>query len=411
MSRCNPAPHLSDRGPRPPVRPSTAPGRHDRSADSRRRLRPRRSRRRGSLTAEGASCRRGACWTALRATRGRTPPGPASGARDYWRGSWRRPSFDRLHDPQVHLFEVRLALGDVRDLRAAIDQGAHEQRVRAQRLGRGDDDRTVLEVRLAYAGDGFYPDEVLGPGRGQNTDLGRTTVELSAEFVRRRNSDDLPTEECDPIAEAIGLIKIVRAEEDGSAFTAQLHDELPHRLRRVGIESGRGLIEKEHARLVQSGPRDRHLLFHPARERRHRLAASLPEAHEAEIPLGLVSRGPAGEPVERCVEDEVLPRRLALVEARLLREDADTRADLGIVASKAVSGDRCRTRRRRDERAEEPSRRGLSGAVRTEIAEDLALADLEIDAVYRHEVAESLGQLFGGKDGPHRMSLWGSDGA
>src|SRR5438093_1055018 len=143
-------------------------------------------------------------------------------------------------------------------------------------------------------------------------------------------------------------------EEEGWAVTAQLHDELPHRLRRVGIESGRGLIEKEHARLVQSGARDCHLLFHPARERRHRLAASLPEAHEAEIPLGLISRGPAREPVERCVEDEGLPRRLALVEARLLREDADARAALGVLAATAVPGDRCRTRRGRDERAEEP---------------------------------------------------------
>src|SRR5207247_5704202 len=61
------------------------------------------------------------------------------------------PLGSALHDAQVHVLEMHLALDDVRDLRATVDESAYEERIRSQRIGRGHDDRAVLEVRLAHA--------------------------------------------------------------------------------------------------------------------------------------------------------------------------------------------------------------------------------------------------------------------
>src|SRR5439155_13718954 len=115
----------------------------------------------------------------------------------------------------------------------------------------------------------------------------------------------------------------------------------------------------------------------------------------------LRTRGRTVEAVERRVEDEVLPCRLPLVEAGLLGEDADLRADLPVLAAEAEPRDLRATRRRRDERAQQAQRRRLARAVRSEVAEDLALAHLEVDAVDRGERAESLGQLLGAEDRLH----------
>ena len=159
-------------------------------------------------------------------------------------------------------------------------------------------------------------------------------------------------EERDAIAQAIGLVEVVRAEEDGASLAAKRDDELAHRLRGVGIEAGRRLVEEQDARLVQRRPRNGHLLLHAARERRHRLEAALPQSHHAQETLRLRTRGRAAQAVERRVEDEVLPCRLALVEAGLLGEDADLRADLRVLAAEAEPRDLGATRRRRDERAQ-----------------------------------------------------------
>src|SRR5438093_222129 len=58
---------------------------------------------------------------------------------------------------------------------------------------------------------------------------------------------------------------------------------------------------------------------------------------------------------------------------------------------------------RRDERAEEAQGGRFARAIGAEEAEDLALVHVEIDAVHRGEVAESLGQLLGADDGLHRI--------
>src|SRR5207245_2522657 len=111
----------------------------------------------------------------------------------------------------------------------------------------------------------------------------------------------------------------------------------------------------------------------------------------------------------RGVDEGLLGCRLALVRARLLGEAADGRADLRIVAAESESGDFGRARRGSDQGTEQSQRGGLPGTVRPEEAEHLSLVDLEIDAVHRDELAESLGQLVGAQHRLHVGSLWGSE--
>ena len=77
------------------------------------------------------------------------------------------------------------------------------------------------------------------------------------------------------------------------------------------------------------------------------------------------------------------------------------RADLGVLPPEAEAGDLRGPRRRPDERAEEAQRRRLARAVRSEEAEHLALAHLEVESVDGDEIAESLRELLGANDGLH----------
>src|SRR5216110_1266185 len=130
------------------------------------------------------------------------------------------PFGSALHDAQVHVFEMHLALDDVRDLRAAVDECAYQQRIRSQRIGRGHDDRAVLEVRLAHARDALHADEILGAWRRQQAELGGAPVELGAQVVRRVDADHGLAEERDAVTQAVRLVEVVGAEEHRPALTA-----------------------------------------------------------------------------------------------------------------------------------------------------------------------------------------------
>src|SRR5581483_6963149 len=59
-------------------------------------------------------------------------------------------------------------------------------------------------------------------------------------------------------------------------------------------------------------------------------------------------------------------------------------------------------RGRRQQRGQHPDQRRFAGAVRAEQAEDLAVLDLEADALHRGEVAEALHDLADVDRGAHR---------
>src|SRR3989442_15291624 len=109
---------------------------------------------------------------------------------------------------------MRLALSDECDLRRPLDERADQQWIGMERIGRGDDDRAVLEARLAHPGHGPHEREVLRPRRRHEADLGRATVKLSAQLVGIRYANDVVAGERHAVAEAIAPTEVVPAEED-----------------------------------------------------------------------------------------------------------------------------------------------------------------------------------------------------
>ena len=49
----------------------------------------------------------------------------------------------------------------------------------------------------------------------------------------------------EPVAELVGLLHVVRGEEDGLAVGVQLAEDLPQRDAALRVEAGGGLVEEE----------------------------------------------------------------------------------------------------------------------------------------------------------------------
>src|ERR1019366_9915226 len=91
---------------------------------------------------------------------------------------------------------------------------------------------------------------------------------------------------------------------------------------------------------------------------------------------------------------EVLQHGQVQIQTWRLGHDRDPPTDLDpVVECEGDPSNSCQARRRCDERAERPHRRRLSGAVRPEESEDLAVADLKGDVVKRDTITEALAQL------------------
>ena len=86
------------------------------------------------------------------------------------------------------------------------------------------------------------------------------------------------------------------------------------------------------------------------------------------------------------MEIQQLARVQAIVKAKVLGQEADARAHLGIAERRAEHG--AAARRRRDEAEQQLQRRRLAGAVRPQKAENLAARDGEGQTGYRDVAAE-----------------------
>ena len=72
------------------------------------------------------------------------------------------------------------------------------------------------------------------------------------------------------VAELVGLLHVVRGEEDGLAVVVELLEDLPQGDPALGVEAGGGLVEEEDRGPVHHRPGDHQALGHAAREGEHR---------------------------------------------------------------------------------------------------------------------------------------------
>ena len=208
----------------------------------------------------------------------------------------------------------------------------------------------------------------------------------------------------DAIAELVGLVHVVRRQEDGQvALGLDLLAASPTpRPARHGIETRRRLVEKEDPRLVHQAARDLDTAPHAARQVLHLLVRHCVSSTASSSSAISCCAFGARNAVQLGEDDQVLLDAQLEVAGHRLRDDADRSAHAVGLVRDVEAVDARRAGGRRQQRREHPDERRLAGAVGPEQPEDLTVFDREADAVDGREVAELLDDLVDVDGGRHR---------
>ena len=117
-----------------------------------------------------------------------------------------------------------------------------------------------------------------------------------------------------------------------------------------------------------------------AGERRDRPHRVLGQVEGVEQLLGPGVRRGAGQSERAALADQLVAAALGVTGGVALADVADAAPDLAALAHHVVAGDLRGPRRRLDQRGQHPERRRLAGAVGAEEGDELAVADLEVEA-------------------------------
>ena len=115
-------------------------------------------------------------------------------------------------------------------------------------------------------------------------DVHRRPADRRLQLGRRALGDDLAVvDDPDPVAEDVGLLEVLRRQEDGDAvLLGEPRDLLPERGPRLRVEAGRRLVEEEDARAVDEREREVEPALHPAGVRPHLAVGGVGQADALE---------------------------------------------------------------------------------------------------------------------------------
>ena len=223
-------------------------------------------------------------------------------------------------------------------------------------------------------------------------DLEVRLADLGLQRRRRALGDDLAAgDDPDPVGELVGLLEVLGGEEDGRALAVERRDLLPDRLAADRVEAGGRLVEEQHLRLVDERRGEVEAPAHAARVGADAAVGGLRSSPTRSIsasPRRSASR--ADQAVQRRLQADQLAAGHQRVERRLLQRDADRAADVGGVGDDVVAGDPGAAAGRAQQRGQHPHGGRLAGAVGAEEGVDLAVGDLEVDAVDGPDPAREL---------------------
>lgn len=249
------------------------------------------------------------------------------------------------------------------------------------------------------------PCELRGdPGRGVVTVAVQRQTQLEHlarrvpldEGTRRPLGRDAPlVHDDEAVAQLLGLVHVVRRDDEGDALPLEPEEPVPQDVPRLGVQAGGRLVEQEQLGAVDERPGDRQPSLHAAGERLDPVLAPLHELGEVEQLVGPLTDEAARHAEEPAVGVEVLLDGQLLVEVVLLGTAAEAGADRRAVGIGVEAEDAQLATRARRGRGDHLHRRGLAGAVRPEEAEGLPLRHVDVDAADRDEVAEGLRQPAG----------------
>ena len=191
----------------------------------------------------------------------------------------------------------------------------------------------------------------------------------------------------DRVAELLGHLELVRAEDEGLAPIAHLEEGGLEQRDVDRVEPGERLVHQDHVGVVEDGRDELHLLLVPLRERLGPPVGDIADPESPEPRERVRARPAPRDVVERREEHELVEHAHPPVQAALLghvapgpsrpvRRLAVEPGDGSLVGAEQAEDD--------------PHRRRLPGAVRAEEAEHLAAFDREGDAVERLNLPEPL---------------------
>ena len=151
----------------------------------------------------------------------------------------------------------------------------------------------------------------------------RARSDRRLELARRPLGDDLAVvDDRDPVGELVGLLEVLRAQQDRRALGDERADDAPDLVARARVQPGRRLVEEHELGRHDDARRDVEPAPHPAGEVLDELAGRLRQPERVEQLAGAVLRRLAAQPEQAADEDEVLAAGEVLVDGRELAGEA-----------------------------------------------------------------------------------------
>ena len=206
--------------------------------------------------------------------------------------------------------------------------------------------------------------------------------------------------------ELVGLLEVLRGEQQRRAGGSQLADHVPHAEPAARIEARRRLVEEQHRWRGDQCAGEVEPAAHPSGVALHRTVGGIDEVETFEQLDSTPLRAATSQPREPADHHEVLSAGEVLVDGRVLAGQADAGADLVGVRGDVVAGDDRAPLIRDEQRREDPHCRGLAGTVGSEQPEDPADGDLEVEVVERGDRAVALDESLGAHCDVHHGILF-----
>jgi hypothetical protein len=182
------------------------------------------------------------------------------------------------------------------------------------------------------------------------------------------------------VAELLGLLEVVRGEEDRGALGVYALDVVPQLEPQLHVHARGRLVEDQQARPVHQRPGEDQSALHPARQRARALVPLRRERERVEQLAGALAALLARHPEVAAVVVERLLARQEPVEVEVLRRQADRETRLLVVVDRVVAEHANRAGGGLGKAGGAVDQRGLAGAVRAEQAEELAGLDPQRNA-------------------------------
>jgi hypothetical protein len=185
----------------------------------------------------------------------------------------------------------------------------------------------------------------------------------------------------DPVGERLGLVHVLRREQDGDAAGAQLADAVPDEQPRLRVQPGGRLVQEQHLRVVHEGAGDHEALALPAGEEVDLVVGAVAQAQLLQERVGPAVALGGRDPEVRRVEEQVLLDGERPVRVGPLRDDGELAAGADRVGRDVHARDGGPAPGELHAGGEDADGGGLAGAVRPEEPEDLTGGDGEADPV------------------------------